>query len=93
MSPHSHLLLSEMIVEDHHPPAQRCIDDINIMVVGGQERRKSQWTALLGSEGFRVMGFYGEENAMNGVIEAVRDEEWGVSGQRNRRDLLFAQRW
>ena len=76
MSPTSRLLLSEMIVEDRAPDINRCVTDMTMMVVGGQERSKSQWTALLASEGFRVLGFYGEGNAVNGVVEAVRDESW-----------------
>lgn len=76
----SRLLLSEMIVEDQHPPLERCVTDMTMMVVGGQERSKAQWTALLASEGFRVLGFYGEGNAVNGVIEAVKDETWAGGG-------------
>lgn len=76
MSPTSRLLLSEMIISDHAPSVERCIADMTIMVVGGMERNKSQWTELLASEGFRILGFYGEENEVNGVIEAVREEGW-----------------
>lgn len=74
MSAHSRLLLSEMIVPDHHPDFNCCLADINMLVVGGQERSKAQWTALLASEGFRIVRFYGEGNAVNGVMEAMRDD-------------------
>lgn len=80
MSSHSRLLLSEMIVEDHSPGLGRCTMGVNIMAVGGREGNKAEWTELLAREGFRILGFNGERNAMNGVIEAVKDEDWLPEG-------------
>jgi hypothetical protein len=74
MAPHSKLLLSEMIIKDHNPSVDRCIADITMMVTGGAERSTTQWTNLLQSEGFRILGFYGSGNAVNGIIEAEMND-------------------
>ena len=55
--------------------------DIGMLVIGEEERSKSQWTELLQSEGLRVIGFYGEQNAINGVIEAVLAEMTAAEGR------------
>ena len=84
MAPYSRLVLSEMIVADHQPSVNQCIADIGIMVIGGQERSKAQWTELLRSEDFRVRAFYGEGNAVNGVIEAEKIPEPISTGPEHR---------
>ncbi|EKD16415.1 o-methyltransferase [Drepanopeziza brunnea f. sp. 'multigermtubi' MB_m1] len=69
-SPTSRLLICELVLPDRNPSASQVLRDINMLVIAGKERSKSQWNKLLGEAGYEIMGFYGSESANSGIIEA-----------------------
>ncbi|KAK2628714.1 hypothetical protein QTJ16_001817 [Diplocarpon rosae] len=73
-SPSSRLLICELILPDRNPSIGHVLRDINMLVIGGKERSKAQWSRLLGEAGYSIVGWYGVENASCGIIEAVLDE-------------------
>ncbi|CAL3966109.1 hypothetical protein PZA11_002873 [Diplocarpon coronariae] len=73
-SPSSRLLICELILPDRNPSIGHVLRDMNMLVIGGKERSRAQWSRLLGEAGYRVVDWYGVDNAGCGIIEAVIDE-------------------
>ena len=70
---YSKLLIHEMILSEEKVPLFHALLDVNMMVInGGMERSRKQWSALLGSAGFEVVKFWApEEEDDDGIVEAV----------------------
>lgn len=73
-SPSSRLLLCELVLPDRNPTIGQVLRDMNMLVIAGKERNKLQWRKLLGSAGFKIMGYYGLDSPNSSIIEAVLDE-------------------
>ncbi|KAJ5033398.1 uncharacterized protein L3040_008515 [Drepanopeziza brunnea f. sp. 'multigermtubi'] len=69
-SPTSRLLICELVLPDRNPSVSQVLRDINMLVIAGKERSKSQWNKLLGEAGYEIMEFYGSVSAYSGIIEA-----------------------
>ena len=69
---YSKLLLNEFILPDTGCSLLQAGLDIHMMAMhAGQERTESQWTELLGSEGFRVIKFWSPPGGDGeGIVEA-----------------------
>ena len=48
--------------------------DINMLLIGGQERNLSQWNALLIKAGYKMLKVHGLGGENSSIIEAVLDE-------------------
>jgi hypothetical protein len=74
--PHSKLLICEMVLLEQHPEPIPVMRDINMLLMGGQERNLFQWNALLTKAGFKLLkvhgvGVGGEHSS---IIELVLNE-------------------
>ncbi|KAG4411952.1 hypothetical protein IFR04_014902 [Cadophora malorum] len=72
-SPSSRLLLCELVLPDRNPTIGQVLRDMNMLVIAGKERNKLQWRKLLGSAGFKILGYYGLDSPNSSIIEAVLD--------------------
>jgi len=70
-SPHSKLLINELILPDHNPDTNKVLRDMNMLTIGGKERSRGQWERLLGEAGFKILEIYGLENPVSSIIECV----------------------
>ena len=71
---HSKLLICELVLADRDPEPAKVIRDINMLVIGGQERNMIQWNALLKKGGFRIVEVHGVGAENSSIIEVVLDE-------------------
>lgn len=71
---HSRLLICDLVLADRDPEPEKVIRDINMLVIGGQERNLIQWSALLKKGGFKIVKVHGEGGENSSIIEAVLDE-------------------
>jgi hypothetical protein len=67
----SRLIIIDMVLEDQNPNPDKVLRDINMLLIGGKERSKSEWRTLLGQAGFEILDFYGLDSANSNIIEAV----------------------
>ncbi len=73
-SPHSRLLICELVLPDRNPSVGQVLRDMNMLVIAGKERNKIQWHKLLGQAGYKILDFYGLESTNSSIIEAVLDK-------------------
>ncbi len=71
---HSKLLICEIVLPDQYPEPMTVIRDINMLLIGGQERNLFQWNALLTSAGFKILKVHGVGGENSSIIEAVLDK-------------------
>jgi hypothetical protein len=73
-SPHSRLLICDLVLPDRNPEAGKVLRDINMLCIGGKERSLRQWKSLLGQGGFKILKVWGSEHGASNIVEAVLDE-------------------
>ncbi|KAH6708912.1 O-methyltransferase-domain-containing protein, partial [Leptodontidium sp. MPI-SDFR-AT-0119] len=67
----SRLLICDLVVgQMASTQPYKALRDMNMMIMAGRERTVTDWEALLGKEGFRIVHIWGVENCGNSVIEA-----------------------
>ena len=72
--PHSKLLICEIVLPDQYPEPMMVMRDINMLLIGGQERNISQWNALLTKAGYKILKVHGLGGENSSIIEALLDE-------------------
>ncbi|KUJ11679.1 S-adenosyl-L-methionine-dependent methyltransferase [Mollisia scopiformis] len=71
-NPSPKLLITDLVLADHSPPAGLVLRDINMLVIGGKERSRSQWESLMNEAGFKIIGVHSQEGMPIGsVVECV----------------------
>ena len=68
---HSRLLLFETVLPDMGVPPLAAGLDIHMMLIGGMERSRKQWAALLAPVGLEIVKIWGDEMT---IIEAKLKE-------------------
>jgi hypothetical protein len=64
---HSRILLSESVLPDVGVPVLDALLDIHMMLSGGMERSRKQWTTLLAPMGLEIVKIWGDDMT---IIEA-----------------------
>ncbi|KAH8775107.1 O-methyltransferase-domain-containing protein [Hyaloscypha finlandica] len=72
--PHSKLLICELVLPDRYPEPAKVVRDINMLLIGGQERNLFQWQGLLQGAGFKIANVHGSGGDNSSIIEAVLNE-------------------
>jgi len=77
---HSRILIWEYVLPDTGAAAVPALLDIQMMMIGGMERTKKQWAALLWSVGLEIVKVWDLEP--RNIVEARRrnTEDGGVVG-------------
>lgn len=69
---YSRLLINEWVLSDTNSSLLAAMMDINMMCLfAGTERTRSQWDALLGSAGLKIVKLWGPGQETESLIEAV----------------------
>ncbi|PMD20179.1 S-adenosyl-L-methionine-dependent methyltransferase [Hyaloscypha hepaticicola] len=72
--PLSKLLICELVLPDQYPEPMMAMRDINMLLIGGQERNLFQWNALLTQAGFKILKVHGVGGENSSIIEVVLNE-------------------
>lgn len=67
---YSTLLITEFVLPDSGIGQQEALVDLNMMILNGMERSKTQWQALLAVAGFAIKKLWRAEVGSLATIEA-----------------------
>jgi hypothetical protein len=67
---HSRIVIADIVLPNHHVPAQLAFLDMNMMIVGAMERSEIQWNVLLESVGLRLAKVWRSKDGVQTALEA-----------------------